>query len=282
MSLLVHATAMHRRIGLAARRRKMPRSRPPKLIEVEYAKALQRVVDRSRATVYTLLAELPRILEQQDGTRVHALIRAARTHASLSASDRVTLSSRFGSRVAEYARAQFAKQVKAKLGVELASLLPRLPASSVRHHDAANPLDAFVHENVALIESLGDTPLEEIGMLVTRAFTNGMRAETLAKDIAERFNVADNRAMLIARDQIGKLNGQVSANQHKQMGIRKFTWRTVGDNRVRDEHEELEGNVYSYDDPPAEGMPGSPIQCRCCDEPVFDDILDELDALEAG
>ncbi len=276
--MLVHATALHRHIGIAGRRRKMPRSRHPHLIELEYGKALIQIVASARQSLHSLIAELPRILAEQDGTRVHELIRAARAHVSVPASVSASLSGRFATRVAEHARAQFARQVQAKLGVDLASMLPRLPAPRVRH-DAANPLDTFIHENVALIASLGDTPLAEVGMMVTRAFTSGMRAETLADDIAERFSVAENRARLIARDQIGKLNGQVSAQQHKQMGIRKFIWRTVGDQRVRDEHSELEGQIFSYDDLPSEGLPGTPIQCRCSDEPVFDDILAELDAL---
>ena len=44
--------------------------------------------------------------------------------------------------------------------------------------------------------------------------------------------------------------------------------------RVRDEHQELEGETFSYDDPPSEGLPGQPVLCRCFAEPVLDEILE--------
>jgi SPP1 gp7 family putative phage head morphogenesis protein len=49
----------------------------------------------------------------------------------------------------------------------------------------------------------------------------------------------------------------------------------VGDERVRDEHEGLDGEQFDYDDLPSEGLPGEPIQCRCYAEPVLSAILDD-------
>jgi hypothetical protein len=46
---------------------------------------------------------------------------------------------------------------------------------------------------------------------------------------------------------------------------------------VRPEHVILHGNIFSYAEPPSEGLPGEPIMCRCSANPVFADILAQLD-----
>ncbi len=92
-----------------------------------------------------------------------------------------------------------------------------------------------------------------------------------------QFGFGERRSKLIARDQVGKLYGQLNASRQKDIGVEKFTWRTVGDERVRDEHEALDGEVFSYDDPPEEGLPGEEVLCRCSAEPLFSDLLAAAD-----
>jgi SPP1 gp7 family putative phage head morphogenesis protein len=50
-----------------------------------------------------------------------------------------------------------------------------------------------------------------------------------------------------------------------------YTWRTVGDDRVRDTHAALNGQVFSWADPPAHGHPGTEPNCRCWPEPYYGD-----------
>ncbi len=77
-----------------------------------------------------------------------------------------------------------------------------------------------------------------------------------ADELEDGFGIATRHARLIARDQIGKLNGQVTAARHQELGVKSFIWRTAGDDRVRPEHEELEGESFTYDDPASEGLLG--------------------------
>ncbi len=89
-------------------------------------------------------------------------------------------------------------------------------------------------------------------------------------------------ARTIARDQIAKLNASATLARHQELGVKSFIWRTAGDDRVRPEHEELEGESFTYDDPPSEGLPGEPVLCRCSAEPDFDSLLDDIDDAEDG
>lgn len=289
---LTHTVAMvrlARAMGTATPRRRMPRQQYPHLIEVEYGRALRSVVAAARDAVAPLLAQLPYLTASE----AIAMIEEARRRVAAMVPHLTQTVARFATRTVDHQATQLDAQVRAVLGIGIDMLgIARhtaVPASV--HMDARTRPQAvdervqgFITENVALIKSLGDTPLEEIEQMIARAFAAGARHETLASELIARFGVAEDRAKLIARDQIGKLNGRISADRHQRMGLTRFRWRDVGDNRVRPEHRKLAaGNaVYEYANPPSEGLPGEPILCRCHDEPIFDDVLAELDRLEAA
>ena len=96
--------------------------------------------------------------------------------------------------------------------------------------------------------------------------------------MSERTDVSDSRAKLIARDQVAKLNGELTKERQTDLGVTGYIWRTVGDERVRDEHADNDGQFFTWDSPPSTGAPGEDIQCRCWAEPV----LPELAAFEAS
>ncbi|OGU55474.1 MAG: hypothetical protein A2V66_11905 [Ignavibacteria bacterium RBG_13_36_8] len=133
-------------------------------------------------------------------------------------------------------------------------------------------LKSFSKENVALIKSIKDKSLTNLEASIQRKIRTGTRVEVLQKEIKEEFNTTKSRARLIARDQIGKLNGQLTQLRQQEAGINSYIWRTALDERVRDEHEEREGQEFNWNDPPEGGHPGEDYQCRCYAEPNFNDI----------
>lgn len=48
----------------------------------------------------------------------------------------------------------------------------------------------------------------------------------------------------------------------------KYIWNTQGDEKVRESHATRAGEMFSFDDPPEDGNPGEPENCRCWAEPV--------------
>lgn len=137
-------------------------------------------------------------------------------------------------------------------------------------------------ENVALIKSIPDQFFSDIEKTVTREVADGARWEEIAATLQDRYDVTASRAKLIARDQIGKFNGDLTRVRQADLGITKFIWRTVGDERVRTDetagenegHQERNGKTYSWDDPPEGETPGEPIQCRCSAEAVVEGFED--------
>jgi len=178
-----------------------------------------------------------------------------------------TLARKMARATTDAQRVQLAAQTKAALGVNITTLDKSVPKL----------VDGFAAENVALIKSLSNKTFDDVEKAVTRAFTSGASADDLSDELQDRFGIAERHARLIARDQIGKLNGQVTAARHQELGVKSFTWRTAGDDRVRPEHEDLDGQSFTYDDPPSEGLPGEPVCCRCSAEPDFGGLLDDID-----
>lgn len=200
-----------------------------------------------------------------DGTkRVRELAAAAgrALEAKLRPSELEQLGRRFAKRTSDFQKAQLQKQARRAVGADLFMLDKTIP-----------PLvDGFVKENVALIKDIPRKTAGEIERISVEAVAKGRRHESLAKELEERFGMGENRARLIARDQVGKLYGQVNAARQKEIGIERFVWRSSRDERVRAEHDDRDGETYHYDDPPDGELPGEPIQCRCHAEPVFGDL----------
>lgn len=132
---------------------------------------------------------------------------------------------------------------------------------------------AWAAENVALIESIPAQFFAEIEATVTEAVQSGRLTRDVMRDIQGRYGVSESRAELIARDQIGKLNGQLTQQRQTSLGIEEFIWSTSKDERVRPSHAEIEGQKFRWDDLPIvdgeRSRPGSPISCRCVAIPVL-------------
>lgn len=275
----VNLLRARRALGLARRGRRLPRQIPPKTIERDYAAEILRVNARIREILAPIFAALPRLLESvgRDRTRtdvgegkiIRELFEQARGRMrdAFTPRDIEALAERFARRTSTYNREQLGRQVRAALGADVFQADRRLPAI----------IEGFVSENVALIRGLPDRVLQDIEQTITRGVSNATTPGALAKELEERLGIGEDRAKLIARDQIGKIYGQINAERQRELGVDKFIWRTVNDERVRPEHEERDGNEYAYSDPPDGELPGEPINCRCYAEPVFSAILEEAD-----
>lgn len=132
---------------------------------------------------------------------------------------------------------------------------------------ASEIVEGFAAENVSLIRSIPEKFFEDLQGRIVTAVHRGTRVEELSKEIQSRYGVVRSRADLIGRDQTTKLYGQLNRRRQESVGLRRYLWETVGDQRVRDSHAELEGEEYDFDDPPVTNEdgdtnnPGEDYQC---------------------
>jgi SPP1 gp7 family putative phage head morphogenesis protein len=169
---------------------------------------------------------------------------------------------------------------------------PNLPGGTLRRVigissaelGVSQELVRFRERNVGLIKSLADKQLEDIEELLTQAESGAWRVEELQTRIQERFGVSESKANLLARDQVLKLNGQLTKLRQTNAGITKYIWTTSRDERVRPDHADLDGAECLWSSPPVvdqktgrTGHPGDDFQCRCIPFPILNELDEEDD-----
>lgn len=137
-------------------------------------------------------------------------------------------------------------------------------------------LQQFSSENAALITTLSERHINEVRQLVVKGMRQGTTAKELSSLIASKVNGKTKANFrLIARDQIGKLNGQLTMLRQRDVGVTRYIWRTSLDERVRATHRAHEGQVFEWDKAPHDtGHPGFDFSCRCYAEPILTDLIE--------
>lgn len=149
----------------------------------------------------------------------------------------------------------------------------------------AEQLRRWVDENVLKIKTIPNNTLDEMREIVLKGYTGGKPIRAIQQEIQHQYNVDKHKAQMLARDQIATLNSQIAQSQQRDAGCTKYRWSSSHDSRVRDCHAELDGQTFSWDDPPEMWYetqksgrvytgrhchPGEDYCCRCVAIPVFD------------
>lgn len=198
--------------------------------------------------------------------RLKKLIASVTVAMDKRAPDATKLATAVAADVEKFNKEQFKKVVKSVIAVDVITAEPWL----------GSKLKSFVSENTKRIKKLPADTLKQVDGMLTEGIRKGHHPARLQRDMTERFQISKRHAEVIARDQVGTLNGQLTELRQKDIGIDKYEWLTAGDERVRSSHAELAGKVFSWSNPPAIGHPGTAIQCRCVASPVMDDLIKEI------
>jgi SPP1 gp7 family putative phage head morphogenesis protein len=142
-------------------------------------------------------------------------------------------------------------------------------------------LSNWAHNNALLIKDIPFKTMNQVKDATVETLMSGRTTDDMTQEIydimSERTDVTDSRAKLIARDQVAKLNGALTQERQRDIGVDSYTWRTVGDERVRETHDEVDGQVFTWDNPPGEtdgNHPGEDYQCRCWAEPILPEFIE--------
>lgn len=137
-------------------------------------------------------------------------------------------------------------------------------------------LKKWTEENVGLIKTVPKDTLSQMENIVQEGFKTGKTTTSIVKEIQRTYGIEKRHARLIARDQMAKLNADLTKSQQQDAGVEEYTWSTSGDSRVRDRHRALNGKTFSWNDPPVVDTktgrrchPGEDYQCRCVALPKF-------------
>ncbi len=267
----------------------MPRQLHPTAIQVAYFKQLKAICDYARQLVKErLISKLPEFLaraadqhgdahtdaqhpSKRVGTIIDGIARTLAKKYDPGALEKI--GKQIGTRTADFQKVELNKQIKSALGVDVDLVIDRKLSPKVNR---------FVAENASLITKANETYLQQVETVTMQGIRDGARASDLEADLLERGEVNESRAKVIARDQVSKFYGELNQARQEDLGVDKYIWRTVEDNRVRTAHDEFDGEVFTWeegagqeaaDDPGIGRNPGDGIQCRCQAEPYLEDIL---------
>lgn len=170
----------------------------------------------------------------------------------------------FGTATDKHARGQLDQQLRTAIGVPLSTI----------ERPMQDRIGQWTAENVALIQTVPERYFDRLQQDVQEAFAGGTHPNTLAKQFSDRYQMSENDAERIARDQTLKLSANLNHARMEALGVRRAIWRTMRDNRVSDDCFDLSGREFDL----AAGINGvfpgkSHPMCRCYAEPVLTDIL---------
>lgn len=132
-------------------------------------------------------------------------------------------------------------------------------------------------EQVALIKSIPRQAGERVHELTQKALVDSTRAKEIATEIARSGDVAESRALLIARTEVSRTASTLVKARAQYVGSTHYVWRTSRDGAVRPGHADMEGQPCEWAKPPAVIENGRIMHfhagciwnCRCFPEPIL-------------
>lgn len=248
-----------------APRQVMPRQLAPELVALEYAKEIEQFL----SPVWSLIErEVLPLLQQTlrrdaDWNELLDTI-SEKFFRALSTSAMTSLLRTTVQRTSSWQRSQLRQQIVAGLGIDLPLGDPAIGPA----------LDAFISENIAAIKTIPNRFLDDVEKEVVSAVRKGVRYADLAQTLEARFAVSKSQAVRLAQDQTRKLYADLNQARQQDLGLTRYVWRTMSDNRVRGDHARREGKAFSWDSPPSGGHPGDATGCRCYAEPDLTPLLE--------
>jgi hypothetical protein len=192
--------------------------------------------------------------------------------------------------------AQYKNSTKAALGIDF-------PVNEDWWQEAR---DQWAYNNYWYMQKYAKDWGRKVDELTERAVTSGWSLSSLTKAIMDSDkSMLENKARFLARDQIGKLNGQITQRRMESAGLSMYIWSTSGDERVRGDpsgffpdaepsHYVMDNLLCRWDDPTAYSEdggktwinrpynavklhPGEDYNCRCTALAYWNEIVDEVD-----
>ena len=148
---------------------------------------------------------------------------------------------------------------------------------SVDDPEIINAMNQFVKNAKDMLLQVGKEYVEGVQGAAFETFQKGGSLGDLKDTMQEYATISESRAEFWAVDQTGDAYAAYTETMHKAGGIENYMWCTVGDKKVRDTHEELQGRIFSWKygaeftgllSKPGAMHPGQDYRCRCRAKPV--------------
>ena len=127
------------------------------------------------------------------------------------------------------------------------------------------------------IKKWAEKDISEFRKKVQQAVLEGYREDKVQKILQQEYKIGADKAKFLAQNETSIMLAQYRKVTYQRMGFNKFKWVTIMDGKERELHAELNGKIFSFDNPPVidertgqVGLPGTTFSCRCGIIPVSD------------
>lgn len=104
----------------------------------------------------------------------------------------------------------------------------------------------------------------------------GRRASSMVHAIQQNYGVSKNKAKFLARQETSLLVSKYNQSRFQEIGSYGYRWSGAMDERERPDHKALEGEIFSWSEPPVVDLktgrrchPGEDYGCRCVPIALF-------------
>lgn len=135
-------------------------------------------------------------------------------------------------------------------------------------------------ENMQIyIQDFAEEEIKELRQKVGQRALQGVRYESLVKDIQESYGTSLNKAKFLARQETRLMISKFHQVRCEDAGITKYRWQCVAGSPahpVRPMHKALDGTMHTWDNPPVvdeqghKKHPGQDYNCRCTARPIVE------------
>ena len=166
------------------------------------------------------------------------------------------------------------------LGLSLKQISEDVSLKMTLSPEIEEVMKASTLEAANLIKTLPQQYLADVQGQVMRSITTGRGLQDLVPYLNTKYRQNIRKARNVARDQTNKAYNNLQKARLQKLGIQKFEWMHSGAGKEpRKLHQELNGKIFSFDDPPyigdmygqrIYGIPGEMIFCRCKMRPILE------------
>ena len=279
-------------LGRRGLKKQAPIMTYPKTIEKKYQAELVNFVNVLANEINNRLIDNLEQIERQKNIElnldswvdsVDEIFTALKVWGMAKASEMLAVITLKASQIGDWNTKQFKQSIKTVVGVD--------PISKNQGYQTL--IQSWSKENSRLITSIQSNLLDDVAGVTQRGMSAGKSINDISKEIKDRYGVTKSRARLIARTEVGKLNGNLSKYRNEELGIKTYFWATSNDEKVRDSHRALNNLLCRWDDDSVYssdggeswkrrtgkmfvGHPGQDFQCRCTSRSNVNQLLEEL------
>lgn len=250
----------------------------PKKIEADYYRELKQISEAMKRVVLERLLPMLQAKESEytaDGVIDDLMLIFEAIRNSGSIKNAIQVASEMVRKVDDLNRERVVQQLNQRLGVDIPKMFGR---------EGIEPIvKANIAKNATLIKSIPEEFVKNIESIIYSGVSTGATYKSIegqikgVEGITSVFGKLDNRIKLIARNEVSSINGQINKTRMQNIGITKFEWVTAGDERVRDSHARLDGQVFDWNNPPTNErgekiIPGSDFNCRCVSVAIIEPL----------